>query len=275
VDAYTDEQRRWLKRFGPRDAARIRLLCFHGAGGTAMMFRQWHRLLPDVVEPVAVQLPGRLGSWGEAPYESMDPLVRKLADVLAPFLDQPFACYGWSMGARVAWRLTHLLRDRGLPLPRALYLACNVAPGAGPIGQNWNLSDDRLIEYLRELGGTPPEVLREGDLRTALLSVLRADLRVIATDTFGRHSPLDIPVRAFAGSDDAESPPGHMSRWQDETRAGFSLDIVPGGHFFSPAGLRQVITVLTGDLLPAEKESSRSPEPDTGPGPAAVTRSWA
>jgi surfactin synthase thioesterase subunit len=57
-----------------------------------------------------------------------------------------------------------------MPLPRALYVACNVAPSVGATGQKWNLSDDCLIEQVRELGGTPPEVLREGDLRTCLLA---------------------------------------------------------------------------------------------------------
>jgi surfactin synthase thioesterase subunit len=256
VAAYTDEQRRWFKRFGRRDASRTRLLCFHCAGGNAMMFRQWHRWLPAFVEPVAVQLPGRLDSFGEAPYESMDPLVHKLAEVIKPFFDQPFACYGASMGARVAWRLGHVLRERGMPLPRALYVASNIAPSVASSGQEWNQSDERLIEYMRELGGTPPELLGEGDLRAHLLSVLRADLTVLATDTFRARSPLDIPLRAFAGAADAESPPELMRSWRDETSASFSLDLIPGGHFFEPAGQRQVIAVLTGDLLRVERESS-------------------
>jgi medium-chain acyl-[acyl-carrier-protein] hydrolase len=256
VDALTEEQRRWFKRFGRRGDARIRLLCFHCAGGNAMMFRHWHRWLPALIEPVAVQLPGRLSSFGEQPYTSMDPLVRKLAEVMKPFLDQPFACYGASMGARVAWRLAHVLRDQGMPQPRTLYMSSNVAPSVATSGQEWNQPDDRLVEYMRELGGTPPEILDDTGLRTYLLSVLRADLTVLATDTFRAGSPLDIPVRAFAGSDDAESPRELMSAWRDETSAGFGLDIIPGGHFFSSVGQRQVIAVVAGDLLRSEGESS-------------------
>lgn len=248
----TDEQRRWFKRFGRRDAARIRLLCFHCAGGNAMMFRDWHRLLPASVEPVAVQLPGRLDGIREAPYDSMDPLVHKLAEVMKPFLDQPFACYGWSMGARVAWRLAHLLRDRGMPMPRSLYVASNVAPSVATSGQEWNQPDGRLIEYLRELGGTPPELLGDEELRDHLLSVLRADLTVLGTDTFRALSPLDVPMHAFAGDEDEESPPEQMSSWREETRAPFGMDIVPGGHFFSPAGQRQVIEMVGADLGAAD-----------------------
>lgn len=248
MDSYTDDQRRWFKRFGQRDAGRIRLLCFHCAGGNAVTFRDWHRFLPAFIEPIAVQLPGRLDRFSETPYDSMEPLVHKLAEVMKPFLDQPFAFYGASMGARVAWRLAHLLRDRGMPMPRALYVASNVAPSVATSGEEWSHSDDRLIEYLRELGGTPQIFLDDADLRTRLLSVLRADLTVLATDAFRAGSPLDVPMRAFAGSEDAESPPEHMSPWGDETCAGFGMDVVPGGHFFSPAGQGQVMRVVSDGL---------------------------
>jgi medium-chain acyl-[acyl-carrier-protein] hydrolase len=248
VGSLTDDHRRWFKRFGQRDTGRIRLLCFHCAGGNAMMFRDWHRLLTWSIEPVGVQLPGRLDRFSETPYDSMDALVQTLAEVVKPFLDQPFACYGASMGARVAWRLAHILRDREMPMPRAIFVASNVAPTVATSGQEWNQPDERLAEYLRELGGTPPEILDDAELRPRLLSVLRADLTVLATDTFRPGSPLDIPMRAFAGGEDAESPPEHMSAWRDETRASFGMDIVPGGHFFSAAGQRQVLAAVSSDL---------------------------
>lgn len=248
MHADADDQRRWFKRSGRRDIGRIRLLCFHCAGGNAAMFGDWSTLLPTFIEPVAVQLPGRLDRFSEPPYTSMESLVDKLADVMKPFLDQPFACYGASMGARVAWRLAHVLRDRGMPLPRVLYVASNVAPSVDSSGQEWNQPDRRLVEYLRELGGTPPEILDNPNLRSHLLSLLRADLTALATHAFRPASPLNVPIHAFAGEEDAESPPGLMSPWRDETRARFRLDVVPGGHFFSPAGRRQVIDVISDDL---------------------------
>lgn len=248
MSAYTDEQRRWLKHFGRRDSPRIRLLCFHCAGGNATMFRDWPRLLPPAVEPIAVQLPGRLDRFSEAPYDAMEPLVDRLADVMKPLLDQPFSFYGSSMGARVAWTLTHVLRERAMPVPRILYVASNVAPSVDRSGQEWEQPDSRLVEYLRELGGTPPEILADSDLLTRLVSVLRADLTVLGTHAFRPGLPLDIPIHAFAGSEDAESPPERMTAWREETRTRFDLDVVPGGHFFSPAGRRQVLELISNDL---------------------------
>lgn len=212
------------------------------------MFHDWPRLLPASIEPIAVQLPGRLDRFGEAPYYSMERLVSKLADVIEPLLDKEFACYGASMGARVAWTLSHLLRDRAMPMPQVLYVAANVAPRVAASGEEWDQPDSRLVEYMRELGGTPPEILADSSLVSRLVSILRADLTVLGTHNFRPLSPLDIPIHAFAGSEDAESPPERMAAWRDETIARFDMHVVPGGHFFSPAGQRQVMTVISRDL---------------------------
>lgn len=212
------------------------------------MFRDWPRLLPEFIEPVAVQLPGRLDRFGEAPFDSMERLVDTLAEVMMPLLDRPFAFYGASMGARVAWTLTHALRDRGMPMPCTLYVASNAAPSTQGAGREWDQPDSRLAESLRMLGGTPPEILADPEMLGRVVSVLRADLTVLGTQAFRPASPLDVPIRAFAGRQDIACPPEWMSAWRDETRSRFDLDVVPGGHFFSPAVRRQVTEVISSDL---------------------------
>jgi surfactin synthase thioesterase subunit len=242
-----DGDPRWLKRFGRVGPSEIRLLCFHHAGGTASMFRMWPRRLPWFIEPVAVQLPGRGDRRREPPFDRMAPLVDELVDVIKPLLDQPFACYGASMGARVAWALAHALRDRAMPMPRALYLASNAAPGCDRPG-DWDVPADRLADYLREMGGTPPEILAEPDLLAGLLRTLHADLTVLRTHRFRPTAPLDVPIRAFAGTQDVAGSAARMSGWRAQTRARFDLEPVPGGHFFDAGGERQVIRAIANDL---------------------------
>jgi surfactin synthase thioesterase subunit len=176
-----DAERRWLKRFGrPAAPARVRLLCFHHAGGSAGMFRHWAKLLPAVIEPVAVQLPGRADRFGEPAHDRMPPIVDGLIEVLKPVLDEPFALYGVSMGARVAFALAHALRDRAMPQPSALYLACDPAPICDTGAWPWENRADGLVGYVREMGGTPEEILAEPQLLRALLRTLGADLDVLS-----------------------------------------------------------------------------------------------
>lgn len=244
-----DDSARWLKRFRSPETARVRLFCFHHAGGTASAFREWPRLLPSAIEPVAVQLPGRADRFREPLFDTMAPLVEALSQVLRPELGKPFAFYGVSMGARIAWALTHELRARALPMPFALYLASAAAPGWEENQPGWEARKHDLIDYLREMGGTPPELFSEPELLVSLLPTLRADLTLVDSFRFRPEAPLDVPIRAFAGMDDVEGAPERLSGWRTQTTSRFELDVVPGGHFFDAAGERQVITAITGDLL--------------------------
>lgn len=239
---------KWLRHYGPRDTGDIRLFCFHYAGGTAAMFREWHSLLPREIEPVAVQLPGRDGRHAEPPYEDMDTLVADLVDVLAPDLDKPFACYGFSMGARIALALAHALRDRDLPVPAKLFVASSAAPALRRPVRGWSETDEGLVAYLRELGGTPPALFDHPDLLDLFLPTIRADLKVVGTCPVVEREPLAVPIRAFAGAGDTEAPHSRMSPWRVETNAQFDLNIVPGGHFFTDEGMRQVLDATAKDL---------------------------
>lgn len=221
------------------------------------MYRQWPQLLSPSVEPIAVQLPGRSDRFNEPPHDRMAPLVDELIEAVRPLLDRPFACYGVSMGARVAWAMAHALRDRGMPTPARLYVACDAAPITDTGNWKWDGRADGLEGYVREMGGTPPEVLAEPMLLAALLPTLQADLTVLSTHGFRPATPLHVPIHAFAGTDDVESPPERMRGWRVETSARFDLDEVPGGHFFDAAAERRVIHTIG-------RELSREPHPDPG-----------
>ncbi len=267
MTARTQElDRRWLKRFGPRDDAAIRLLCFHYAGGSASMYRRWPLLMTPSVEPIAVQLPGRADRFNEPAYHRMAPLVDELIEVVEPLLDRPFACYGVSMGARVSWALAHALRERGMPMPLRLYVACDAAPLTDNGVWKWEGREDGLEGYVREMGGTPPEVLAEPMLLAALLPTLRADLTVLSTHGFRPARPLDLPIHAFCGVDDIEAPPRRMRDWQAETSARFVLDTMACGHFFDADTERQVIDTIGRDLT-AEDRSAPGSRDTTAPRP--------
>ena len=150
----------WLAFHKLNPQARLRLFCFHYAGGSARVFREWHDLLPTV-EVCPLQLPGRGTRIKEGSVRRVAPLVEQLARELSPKLDMPFAFFGHSMGALIGFELARLLRrERGLN-PAHLFISGRRAPqlrAAGP--PIHNLPDDEFIERLRDYNGTPEEVLR-------------------------------------------------------------------------------------------------------------------
>lgn len=242
----------WLRRCragGPSPSAR--LLCFHHAGGAAAVFRDWGRLLPPHVEPLAIQLPGRADRRREPAFSRMEALLDALIPAVAPVLDLPYACYGLSMGAKVSWALTHRLQRAGLRLPRALYLSGAAAPDVREGRSDWSdssVSDEELVGYLREMQGTPPEVLEHPEFLDALLPTLRADLTLVDGFVVDSAPPLDLPIHAFAGIRDAEGGPERMRGWGQFTRAAFTLKEIDAGHFFDAEGEARIAAAVAAGL---------------------------
>ena len=120
--------RSWFAFQAPRPDARLRLFCLPYAGGGASFYRPWiERLAPDVhVHPV--QLPGREARLREHAFERIEPLIASLADVLGAHLDRPFALFGHSMGALIAFELARELRRRQAPVPVRLLVSGHPAP---------------------------------------------------------------------------------------------------------------------------------------------------
>lgn len=223
---------RWVRRLAVRADRRIRLICFHHAGGSAAAFQDWPPLLDESIEPVAVQLPGRENRFTERPYSDIGRLVDRLVEVLAPALGEPFACFGHSMGARVALAFAQRLHALGHHTPEMLLVAGSPGPSLSVEVPGWDRTDEELTRYVRDGGGVPPEVLANTDLLEMMLPTIRADLTAVATWPYQRVPPLPCHLRAFAGTSDDYASPDRMRAWERETAASFALEVLPGGHFF-------------------------------------------
>jgi medium-chain acyl-[acyl-carrier-protein] hydrolase len=213
--------------------AKLRLFCFPYAGGGASIFARWGELLPPGVELVAVQLPGRESRLAEKPYAEMVPLVEKLAEALAPYMDLPFALFGHSNGGLMAFELARRLRADGRRQPAHLFVAGRPAPQVEltdpPVH---DLPEAEFMAALRRFGGTPEEVLENEEMMSLIAPLLRADFSLGETYRFAPGPPLALPVSAYAGAADAEVPVWQVEAWKEQTTAAFRLEIFPGGHFF-------------------------------------------
>ena len=66
--------------------------------------------LPLDIEIIGVQIPGLEGRHGDAPVSSIPILVQALADGIHQKLGKPFAFFGHSLGAFIAFELARQLR---------------------------------------------------------------------------------------------------------------------------------------------------------------------
>lgn len=243
----------WFSYLKPRPRAQIRLFCLPYAGGGAMIYRGWSEELPAEIEVIPVQLPGRERRMRERAFTQMNPLVVALAEALDPFLDpRPFAFFGHSMGASIAYELANRLRSLGRPLPRQLLVSGRSAPQLeGEQRSYYDLPDDEFRDRLREIEGTPEAVLENDELMALMMPLLRADFELIDTYPPTLHPPFDCPVTAYGGLGDEEIPEEDVSAWREITRGPFKKRMLAGGHFFinEPGPRQQLIEAVARDLL--------------------------
>ena len=210
----------------------MRLLCLPYCGGSAMVYARWRRLVPSWIDVQPVEWPGRGARMDEPLATDPRVLAAQLAGELAARLDGPYALFGHSLGAVIAFELAHGLLDRGAPAPAILFASGAEAPAVRD-GSRWRqpLSDEALMRELRNLQGTPDEALANAELMRSALPVLRADFLMCGAYVYLPRRPLPCHVHVFGGADD-ETGREALGAWRQETSASFALDILPGHHFF-------------------------------------------
>jgi len=240
----------WLKCRSVAGHPRLRLFCLPHAGGGATAFHSWNAALPGSVQICSVLLPGRETRLSEPLYTQMDPLVDVMAGELRHWLDIPYAVFGHSMGALLAFEWVHRLQREGLSMPAWLFLSGRRAPDS-PDDTNplHSLPDLEFIEEVTRLyDGIPHEFLRNAEFMEVILPILRADIAVVESYRFRESEPLDCPITVFAGKKDASVSWGELLAWKRQTRRRFSVQILPGGHIYPQRPLLQAISATLAEL---------------------------
>lgn len=245
----------WLRRPRESPQAAVRLICLPHAGGSASSFRPWQYLLPPAIEAVTVQYPGREDRFGDTMVDTMPELVGAVVDAVVPLLDRPYALLGHSMGSAVAYEVALECRRRGLAAPVRLFASGRPAPHHAKIDDVHRHGDERLAADLVRLGGTPPEVLADSELRAAVLRYVRNDYRLIETYRPTAADPLNVPVSVLVGAQDPECGEKAAATWESTTTAEVTVSAFDGGHFFLVPQRRRVAAAVAahlGHALPAE-----------------------
>jgi surfactin synthase thioesterase subunit len=161
----------------------------------------------------------------------MDALVSSIADGAA--FEAPYALFGHSLGAVVAYEVARALAARDRPAPGRLFVSGHAAPSLPRVlPAIGGLPDEPFMEEVqRRHGGLPPEALDDPDIKGALVSALRADYAIVETYDPEPRPPLTEPISVFAGTEDLLSD-ADLNRWQDHTTAPLVVRRFPGGHFY-------------------------------------------
>ncbi|MGE5270610.1 MAG: thioesterase II family protein [Thiohalocapsa sp.] len=241
----------WLACPKARPAALKRLVCLPHGGGSASAYYALAALLPETIELLAVQLPGRETRLSEPPFTRMPPLVKALADALEPIAERPYAFFGHSFGALLGFEASRELRRRGLPLPETMIAsgrrAPTVASSEPPLHK---LPDDRFVaELVRRYDAIPRVILDEPELVALFVPILKADFAVLETHVHQGEPPLTCALGLYGGLDDPQT--AQMEGWAELVSGSCRRRHFPGGHFYlqRPDQRRPLASALAEDLM--------------------------
>jgi medium-chain acyl-[acyl-carrier-protein] hydrolase len=239
----------WVSQLRPNPRASLRLFCFPYAGGGAAPYRPWADVLPRNVEVCPIQLPGREMRIKQTAFSDVFALVDALVSNIVPLLDRPFALFGHSMGALVAFELTRRLMHDRHPLPERLFVSARVAPSVqlkfAPIHK---LPDDELIREIVKLNGTDKDVVGQTELMKLILPTLRADLALHEEYRYSAGPLLECPIVAFGGLQDFKVDAEDLDAWRNHTSGPFTKRMLAGDHFFISAPQSSFVNLLALEL---------------------------
>jgi medium-chain acyl-[acyl-carrier-protein] hydrolase len=228
------------------------VFCFPYAGGGAGAFRSLRSPSPEGLRILPVRLPGREDRISQPAACRMADLTEPLADAVTEVADGPFAFFGHSVGALLAFELARELRRRGAAGPAHLFVAACQPPHALPPTRLHDLPREELVEALLQLGGTSDVVLAQPELLRLLEPALRADLALYELYEHEPEPPLACPITAVGGLRDERVSQHELAQWSRHTDGPFELRIVRGGHFFVEAARDELLELLAERLEPAQ-----------------------
>ena len=239
----------WLTPINQLRTPSKQLFCFPYAGGGASIFRPWKNYLGPEIGAYAIQLPGRESRFTEEPISDLITIAKASADAISEICSRPFAIFGHSLGAAIAYEVTAELEARGLK-PAQLFISGRQSPNRKPLrAPISHLSDAEFIEQLKSYNTTPREIFENREILELLLPMLKADFSMAENYQHQIGSKVNAPITALASKGDIWLSPESISDWSKKTFGPFSSHWFEGGHLYLNQETEALVKYIQEKLL--------------------------
>jgi surfactin synthase thioesterase subunit len=191
----------------------------------------------------------------ESPLTDLSSLVHQVATQVRPLLTVPFAFFGHSMGAWVAFETARQLAADGLEAG-ILFVSGKSAPHLPDTREGVEaLTDDEFIAAMDRLyGGIPALFKTDPEFRALYLPPLRADVTALVRHAYQDGPPLTCPLHALGGVEDASMTRESLAAWSQHTTGPFAAHFYPGNHFFVQTARSQVLALVSDRLAQLDRD---------------------
>ncbi|MCK8516791.1 alpha/beta fold hydrolase [Methylonatrum kenyense] len=231
--------------FASSEGADIDLYCLPPAGAGAATYRTWPEVLPRHIGVHRIQPPGRENRYREPCCENITDYVAAVCGLIERTPDRPFALFGHSMGAMIAYEVAIRLRQRTGRQPEHLFVSAFISPRTPRPEPIHELPDEEFLRQLRiRYDGIPEELLQYPEVLELMLPIVRADLALISTYDYRPNAPLTCPITVLGGRSDPWINEDQLEDWQHVTTVPLSRHLLPGGHFYLNSASSEVLRII-------------------------------
>jgi len=210
----------------------MKAIFLHHAGGDQYSWRRYQDALPQGMEAVSLEIPGRGDRFSEPLLSNMEDISSDLFQQALPHLVQPYVLVGKSMGALMGYLLLHRIAQAGKPMPVHVFFGSRKCPAS--YSQHIkiaHLDSAGFWKGVESYGGLPQLLLEHQELKELYEPILRADFTALEQYQHVSRPPLPVSATIMTGKTDSislESTHG----WSDHFSGEVDFLELPGGHFF-------------------------------------------
>ncbi|MGE6514038.1 thioesterase II family protein [Lysinibacillus sphaericus] len=223
--------------YNPNQNAKLKLLCFHHAGGSALSMVPLVRNLSSEVEVCLFELPGR-GMTNDLPFQATFCEAKEyLLKNVAPYIDRPSVLFGHSLGGLFVYALSSLLDDKSQYIKKLI-----ISAARSPITVSNNATypetpftrrtRESVISDIRRLGGVPSELESDLSLFNSIVDVTGRDFHLLDTFRFDDKAFIKYPMELWLGEQDLAVPEEEVELWEKMTLNEYKCKYFKGGHFY-------------------------------------------
>ncbi|MEW2580977.1 thioesterase II family protein [Streptomyces syringium] len=214
--------------------APLALFCFPPAGMGPLFYYSWAQHTSPDIHLAAIHLPGR--DHHPHPHSPVDTLglVTQLAHLIHTHTTTPFAFFGHSIGALLAYETTRHLHTHHQKTP--VFLALSGCPAPHLDGLQRNITQAALDGLRTRTDVFPPLPNETTTLaeRVTYCESACADSVLVLRHHHHDTPPLDTPFGLYCGDTDTFVSAEDIDRWNDLFTEPTNPHFYPGGHRYLP-----------------------------------------
>lgn len=223
----------------------VNLFCLPFAGGSKYSFNTYMKFSPDNINIIPLEYPGRGNRFKESLMTDLPMIVNDIFNKIKNDLHTPYAFYGHSMGTIVSYLVTKKIIAAGMPQPLHLFVSGRGGPSVVNNGPPRHLlPTSEFRNKLREMGGSPEEVLADESLMSYFEPILRADFQSLENYKYEKTPRFDIPITVMTGLEEKITT-DEAQAWQEETNRPITIKRFTGKHFFIFDHSSEIINLIT------------------------------